>query len=78
MRKFLAVAAIASLSIAGAGAALAQGAVGEPGLAAFYHPDADILHAGAGYSGSRAKPRNALASAPVARHLRGHRHGRTQ
>jgi hypothetical protein len=74
MRKFMLVAAIASLSIANAGAVWAQAAVGEPGLAAFNHPDADILHAGPGYS---AEPRNALASAPVARHVRGHRHGRT-
>jgi hypothetical protein len=78
MRKFMLVAAIASLSIVNAGAALAQAAVGEPGLAAFNHPDADILHAGPGYYGYRAEPRNALASAPVARHVRGHRQGRTQ
>ena len=74
MRKFMLVAAIASLSIVNAGAALAQAAVGEPGLAAFNHPDADILHAGPGYY---AEPRNALASVPVARPTRGHRHSRT-
>jgi hypothetical protein len=73
MRKFMLVAAIASLSIANAGAALAQAAVGEPGLAAFNHPDADILHAGPGYSDYRAESRNALASVPVVRHVRGHR-----
>jgi hypothetical protein len=72
MRKFLAVAAIASLPLIHAGAAWAQAAVGEPGLAAFYHPDADLLHAGPGYA--RAEPRNALASVPVARPPRGHRH----
>jgi hypothetical protein len=77
MRKFLFVAAIASLSIVNAGAVWAQAAVGEPGLAAFYHPDADLLHAGPGYS-YRAEPRNALASAPVARHVRGHRRTQTQ
>jgi hypothetical protein len=77
MRKFMLVAAIASLSIVNAGAVWAQAAVGEPGLAAFNHPDADILHAGPGYSGYYAEPRNALASVPVARHVRGHRHGRT-
>jgi hypothetical protein len=77
MRKFMLVAAIASLSIVNAGAVWAQAAVGEPGLAAFNHPDADILHAGPGYSGYRAEPRNALASVPVARHVRGHRHSRT-
>jgi hypothetical protein len=73
MRKFMLVAAIASLSIVNAGAVWAQAAVGEPGLAAFNHPDADILHAGPGYSGYYAEPRNALASVPVARHVRGHR-----
>jgi hypothetical protein len=78
MRKFMLVAAIASLSIVNAGAAWAQAAVGEPGLAAFNHPDADILHAGPAYSGYRAEPRHALASAPVARPARGHRQGRTQ
>jgi hypothetical protein len=72
MRKFLAVAAIVSLPLVNAGAARAQAAVGEPGLAAFYHPDADILHAGPGYS--RAEPRNALASVSVARPPRGHKH----
>jgi hypothetical protein len=77
MRKFMLVAAIASLSIANANLAFAQAAVGEPGLAAFNHPDADILHAGPGYSGYHAEPRNALASVPVARHVRGHRHART-
>ena len=74
MRKFMLVAAIASLSIVNANVAFAQAAVGEPGLAAFNHPDADILHAGPGYT---AEPRNALASVPVVRHVRGHRHVRT-
>jgi hypothetical protein len=78
MRKFMLVAAIASLSIVNAGAVWAQAAVGEPGLAAFNHPDADILHAGPGYSGYYAEPRNALASVPVARHVRGHKHVRTR
>ena len=74
MRKFMLVAAIASLPLINAGAAWAQAAVGEPGLAAFNHPDADILHAGPGYSGYRAEPSQALASVPVVRHVRGHRH----
>jgi hypothetical protein len=78
MRKFMLVSAVASLSIVNAGVALAQAAVGEPGLAAFNHPDADILHAGPGYSGYRAEPRNALASVPVARPVRGHRHSRVR
>jgi hypothetical protein len=76
MRKFMIVAAIASLSIVNAGAVWAQAAVGEPGLAAFNHPDADILHAGPAYSGYRAEYGQAQASVPVARHVRGHRHGR--
>jgi hypothetical protein len=76
MRKFMLVAAIASLSIANGGAVWAQAAVGEPGLAAFNHPDSDILHAGPGYTDYRAEPRNALASVPVARHVRGHRQAR--
>jgi hypothetical protein len=77
MRKFMLVAAIASLSIVNANVAFAQAAVGEPGLAAFNHPDADILHAGPGYSGYRAETSNALASVPIARHVRGHRQSRT-
>jgi hypothetical protein len=75
MRKFLAVAAIASLPLVNAGAAWAQAAVGEPGLAAFYHPDADLLHAGPGYS--RAEPRDALAAVPVAKPPRRHSVRRT-
>ena len=78
MRKFMLVAAIASLSIVNAGAALAQAAIGEPGLYAFYHPDGDVSRAGPGYSGYRAEPRNALASVPVARPARGHKQGRTR
>jgi hypothetical protein len=78
MRKFILVAAIASLPLVHAGVAWAQAAVGEPGLAAFYHPDADILHAGPGYSDYRAEPSNALASVPVVRHVRGHRQSRAR
>jgi hypothetical protein len=78
MKKFMLVAAIASLAIANAGVALAQAAVGEPGLAAFNHPDADILHAGPGAYGYRAEPSNALASVRAVRHVRGHRHSRVQ
>lgn len=77
MRKFMLVAAIASLSMVNANFAFAQAAVGEPGLAAFNHPDADILHAGPSYSGYRADPNQAQASVPVARPARGHRHVRT-
>jgi hypothetical protein len=76
MKKLMLVAAIASLPFVHAGVAWAQAAVGEPGLAAFYHPDADILHAGPGYSGYRAEPSQALAFVPVAGHVRGHKHSR--
>ena len=46
----------------------------EPGLAAFNHPDADILHAGPGYSGYYAEPRNALASVSLRQALRSYDH----
>ena len=49
MTKSLLIAAIASLSIGTAGSALAQAAVSEPGLYAFYHPNGDLLHAGPQY-----------------------------
>ena len=78
MKKFMLVAAIASLSMVNANLAFPQAAVGEPGLAAFNHPDADILHAGPGAYGYRAEPSQAQASVPVARHVRGHRRSRTQ
>jgi hypothetical protein len=75
MTKLMFVAAIASLSIVNAGAVWAQAAISEPGAYAFYHPYGDVLHAGPGYSVPRAEPRNALASVPVGRHVRGHRPG---
>jgi hypothetical protein len=78
MRKFMLVATIASLSIVNASFAQAQAAIGEPGLYAFYHPDGDVLRAGSGHYGSRAEPRNAMASATVRRPARGHKQGRTQ
>jgi hypothetical protein len=78
MRKFMLVAAVAALPLVHTGAALAQAAISEPGAYAFYHPNGDVLHAGPGYTGYRAEPRDALASVPVARPARGHRHGRTQ
>jgi hypothetical protein len=75
MRKFMLVAAIASLSIVNAGVALAQAAVSEPGEYMFYHPNADVLNAGSG--GPRAESRNAMAAVPVARPVRRHTQGRT-
>jgi hypothetical protein len=78
MTKFLAVAAILSLSIVSARVAWAQAAVGEPGLYSFYHPDGDVLHVGPGYYGARAELRNGMAPAVVARPARSHKHGRAQ
>jgi hypothetical protein len=78
MRKFMLVAAIASLSIVHAGSARAQAAIGEPGLYAFYHPDGDVLRAGPNPYDSRAGVRNAQAEAPASGHHRGHGQGRTQ
>jgi hypothetical protein len=77
MTKFILVAAIASLSIVNPGFAWAQAAIGEPGAYAFYHPDGDVLHAGSGRTGTRAEPRNAMASTAVARPARSHKQGRT-
>jgi hypothetical protein len=39
--------------------AFAQAAVSEPGMASFYHPNADILHSEMGGQGYRAPPANA-------------------
>jgi hypothetical protein len=81
MTKSLLIAAIASLSIGTAGSALAQAAVSEPGLYAFYHPNGDVLHAGPQYS-----PRDeaivtrgvsdALGLVTVVRPAHGHRRNR--
>jgi hypothetical protein len=76
MRKFMFVAAIASLSIVNAGVVWAQAAIGEPGEYMFYHPNADVLNAGSG--GPRAESRNAMAAVPVARPARRHKQVRTQ
>jgi hypothetical protein len=73
MRKFMLVAAIASLSIVNAGVAWSQAAIGEPGLYAFYHPDGDVLRAGPNYT-VPSEPRNAQASVNVSRPAHGHRH----
>jgi hypothetical protein len=42
----------------------AQAAVQEPGAAAFYHPDADILHAGSTPAPYALAPPDAFASLP--------------
>ena len=46
MNRFKTLSAAAILSMMMATQVFAQAAVQEPGAAAFYHPDADILHAG--------------------------------
>lgn len=71
MKTIILIAAIASLSILNPDAASAQAAIGEPGLYAFYHPEADVLQAG---SRPYADPRDALALAPVLRPARRHAH----
>ena len=82
MTKFMLVAAIASLSIVNAGYAWAQAAISEPGAYAFYHPDADVLHAGSGQYGAHAEPygatgvRNAMGA--VAHPAHGHKQVRAQ
>ncbi len=47
MTGFRILAAALILSAASATAALAQAAISEPGNYAFYHPNGDVLHAGA-------------------------------
>jgi hypothetical protein len=81
MTRSLLIAAIVSFSIGTAGAALAQAAMSEPGLYAFYHPNGDVLHASPQYS-----PRDeaiaargvsdALALVTVVRPAHGHKHNR--
>jgi hypothetical protein len=84
MKKSMLVAAVASLSLVNATFAWAQGAVQEPGVYGFYHPDGDVLHAGSGQYGSHAESHgaigvhDAMAATTVGRHARGHRQGWTQ
>jgi hypothetical protein len=71
--KVLGVAAI--LSAAFAGPVLAQAAIQEPGMFAFYHPNGDLLHAGSGEpSGAVASVRTgkAYAMASTRHHTRKH------
>ena len=58
MTSFKTLVAAALLSIAAATAVFAQAAIQEPGEFAFYHPNADVLNAGA--------PISAYASGPSA------------
>jgi hypothetical protein len=63
--KVLGVAAI--LSAAFAGPVFAQAAIDEPGMYAFYHPNADVLHAGSGAGTGKA-----YAMASTRHHTRKH------
>lgn len=51
MSKLVAIAAAAILAFVMPSPASAQAAVSEPGLASFYHPNADVLRAGPGAYG---------------------------
>ena len=46
MINFRVIGVAAVLSAAFAGPVFAQAAIDEPGMYAFYHPNADVLHAG--------------------------------
>jgi hypothetical protein len=63
MNRFKTVNAAAILSMMMATPVFAQAAVQEPGAAAFYHPNADILHAG---QPSLRESAGAMASIPLA------------
>lgn len=54
MTRFKIVSAAAMLSMMIATPVFAQAAVQEPGAAAFYHPNADILHSGESATGATA------------------------
>ncbi|SHL09303.1 hypothetical protein SAMN05444159_4973 [Bradyrhizobium lablabi] len=56
MTRYALLAAAAILSAATATQVFAQAAIQEPGVYAFYHPNADVLNAGA------ARPADAMAS----------------
>jgi hypothetical protein len=64
MTSFKILAATLILSNAIATPVFAQAAVQEPGAAAFYHPDADILHAGSTPAPYAFAPHDAFASLP--------------
>jgi hypothetical protein len=48
MINFRVIGVAAVLTAAFAGPVFAQAAIDEPGMYAFYHPNADVLHAGSG------------------------------
>jgi hypothetical protein len=75
MIKFRVIGVAAVLSAAFAGPVFAQAAIDEPGMYSFYHPNADVLHAGSGApSGDMASAgtSKAYAMASTGHHTRKH------
>jgi hypothetical protein len=71
--KVLSVAAV--ISAVFVGPVFAQAAIDEPGMYAFYHPNADVLHAGSGAPGGQiaaAGTGGAYAMASTRHHTRKH------
>src|ERR1700743_597899 len=59
MSRLATLGAAAILALAAPLPVFAQAAVSEPGMVSFYHPNADILHAGMSAYGYRGAPGNA-------------------
>jgi hypothetical protein len=75
MINFRVIGVAAVLSAAFAGPVFAQAAIDEPGMYAFYHPNADVLHAGSGAASGEvasAGTGKAYAMAPTMHHTRKH------
>jgi hypothetical protein len=75
MINFRVIGVAAVLSAAFAGPVFAQAAIDEPGMYAFYHPNADVLHAGSGAASGEvasAATGKAYAMAPTVHHTRKH------
>jgi hypothetical protein len=72
MINFRVIGAAAVLSAAFAGPVFAQAAIDEPGMYAFYHPNADVLHAGSGGEVVAAGTGKAYAMASTRHHTRKH------
>lgn len=75
MINFRVIGVAVVLSVAFAGPVFAQAAIDEPGMYAFYHPNADVLHAGSGAPGGQlasAGTGTAYAMASTRHHMRKH------
>jgi hypothetical protein len=75
MINFKVLGAAAILSAAFAGPVFAQAAIDEPGMYAFYHPNADVLHAWSGAPSGQvasAGTGKAYAMASTMHHTRKH------